>query len=119
MLAVIRLRGELGLHPDVKKTLNMLKLDRQFTLALVEDTPDFRGMIKRAQDYVMWGEVNDKLLKQLSKKLKVHGDQIKYFHMHPPRGGFKAINKQQPHGDLGKAKDIQKWIDKMMPVQSK
>lgn len=119
MLAVVRLRGDVDLSPDVRKTLDLLQLDRQYTVVFLPDKPDFRGMIKKVNDYVMWGETDQKFFKSLSKKLEPEGKQLKFFHMHPPRGGLKSIKRPWPKGNLGKVPEIEKWIEKMLPVQKK
>ena len=117
MLAVIRLRGRIGIKPDIRKTLELLKLDRKFTLALLPDKPDFRGMIKKVNDYVTWGEVSEDFVKKLKKRLKDHGKNFPVFHLHPPRGGFKgSIKKHLPYGELGyRGKEIEKLIERMLP----
>ncbi|HDR53499.1 MAG TPA: hypothetical protein ENN60_02405, partial [archaeon] len=119
MLAIIRLRSGIGVRPKVRKTLELLRLDRQQTLALVPDTPAFRGMVKVVNDYCMWGTVDDGMAEVLAKRLGTPGfmgdQKIRIFHLNPPRGGFKSIKKQRPHGNLGKQPDIKKWIEKMMP----
>ncbi len=120
MLAIIRLRSDIKTRPAVSKTFELLKLSRQMTLVIMPDNPSFRGMVKTVQDYCMWGVVDDKLADELAKKLPVSGEgKLKIFHLHPPRGGFKSIKKQRPHGNLGKQEDITKWIDKMMPEDVK
>jgi len=120
MLAVIRLRGRIGIKPDIRKTLELLKLDRKFTLAIVPDTPDFRGMIKRVNDYVTWGEVSEQVVEKLKKELRNCGKSFPVFHLHPPRGGFKgSIKKHLPYGELGyRGKEIEKLIEKMLPPKA-
>ena len=115
MLAVIRLRGSVGLKPDVRKTFELLKLDRKFTLALLPDKPEFRGMLQRVNDYATWGEVSDSILKELDK-LKNVGKNFPVFHLHPPRGGFKgSIKKHYPYGALGRRENMEELIRKMLP----
>ncbi len=118
-LAVVRIRGKVNLKPDIKKTLELLKLDRQQTLVVVPDTPEFQGMVKIVSNHTMWGRVPDTIVEDLKAKgVKFEGGKaIKWAHLLPPRGGYKSIKKQRPHGNLGKQKDIYSWILKMLPIQ--
>ncbi len=103
MLAVLRIRGRVGVKPDVRKTLELLKLNRKHTLAVVPDTPAFRGMIQKVKDYVTWGEIDEETLELLRQKRKEYkANSIVYFRLAPPKGGFKgSIKKPLPYGELG------------------
>ena len=115
-LAVIRIRGKMKVRHDKKKAMEVLKLDRQQTLAITPNKPEFLGMVRMVNDFVMWGEVPDGIIKTLEDKgVEFSGEnQIKWAHLQPPRGGYKSIKKQQPHGSLGKHDNMVEWIDKMI-----
>ena len=107
----------MNLKPDIKKTMEILKLDRQQTLVVVPDTPEFRGMVQMITNHTMWGLVPDTFVEDLeAQDVKFGGEKsIRWAHLQPPRGGYKSIKKQRPHGSLGKQKDIYSWIKKMIP----
>jgi len=67
-IAVIRIRGKLGITKDIADTLNMLHLFNKYYCAIVENKPDYIGMIKKIMDYVTWGEINKEVLKLLLEK---------------------------------------------------
>jgi len=116
MIGVIRIRGEMNLRPAVRKTLELLGLDRNYTLAVVEESPSFKGMVRTLKDRITWGELSEETLKAL-EKLPAKGDNIKRYHLHPPRGGFKkAIKWPRPKGELGyRGEKINELIKRMMP----
>jgi large subunit ribosomal protein L30 len=62
MFAIIRLRGSVNTKPDIKETLNMLRLNQINHCVVVPDTPNFRGMIQKVKDYVAFGPVNGETL---------------------------------------------------------
>ena len=56
-LAVVRVRGKVGVAREVEDTLRMLRLTRVNHCVLIDDRPTFRGMLQKAKDYITWGEV--------------------------------------------------------------
>ncbi len=68
ILAVIRLRGSPGLKPDEEKTLELLKLHKVNHLVLVPDTPIIRGMLKKIEYVVTYGEIDKETLSLLLER---------------------------------------------------
>jgi large subunit ribosomal protein L30 len=68
MYAVVRLRGELNLRPEIKDTLAMLRLHRINHCVVLRDDPQLKGMILRVKDYVAWGEIDERTLAFLLEK---------------------------------------------------
>ncbi len=116
MLGIIRIRGDVGLRPDVRVTLRLFGLNRNYTMAVVEDNPSFRGMLQTVKDRVVWGELSEETLKAL-EGLQAKGDKVKRYRLHPPRGGFKkTIKRPRPKGELGyRGEEINKLIARMLP----
>ena len=67
MYALVRLRGGVKTRQDIKDTLEMLKLDRINHCVLVPETPNFQGMIRKAKDYIAWGNINSETLALILK----------------------------------------------------
>lgn len=114
-IAVVLIRGLVGVRVDIKDTLFSLNLRKKHACAIVEDTPVTRGMLKKAQDFVTFGEVSEELIKELDTKRKVN-DKGVYF-LAPPVGGFerKGIKKSfTVGGALGERKNMDDLIKKMM-----
>lgn len=67
-IIAVRLRGEAGVSSDVKTTLNMLRLPKKHNAVLIYKKPDALGMLRKAKDYVTWGEANKEVLSMLFQK---------------------------------------------------
>ncbi len=65
MIAVIRIRGRVGVREDIEKTLRLLRLRRKHTCVVLRPTKDIAGMINKVKDYVTWGEIDRETLKEL------------------------------------------------------
>ena len=76
VFAVIRIRGTLNIKPDIKRTLQLLRLTRANHCVLVEENANMKGMLQVAKDYVTWGEVDKDLLSNLIRtRGKLTGDK--------------------------------------------
>lgn len=107
MLAVIRLRGNIGIRKELSDTMKMLGLRRVNTLAILPRTDSIIGMIKKVEDFVAWGELSKELEERLKGK--------KVFRLNPPKKGLRSIKLRYPKGDLGyRGKEIDDLIKRMM-----
>lgn len=116
-IIIVRIRGKIDLHPDVKKTFKELRLNKKFSCVVVEDKPEVIGMIKKIQDYVAYGNAEEKTLKELLEKRGKTGEKDieQVFHLHPPKGGFKKSTKLlYPRGVLGKNEKINELVLRML-----
>ncbi|MEN6329459.1 MAG: 50S ribosomal protein L30 [Methanobacteriaceae archaeon] len=68
MLAAVRVRGRTGIKGDISDTLDMLRLTRINHAVLVPETPSFLGMLRKAKDYITWGEIDQETLEELLEK---------------------------------------------------
>jgi large subunit ribosomal protein L30 len=66
--AVVKMRGIVKTKPDVRRTLELLNLDRTNHCVLVEDNVHYNGMLQKVKDYVAWGAVDGETLSALLKK---------------------------------------------------
>jgi large subunit ribosomal protein L30 len=74
--AAVRVRGQINIKPDIKKTLNLLNLTRVNHCVILEEKPTIKGMLHVAKDYITWGEVEkDILVKLMTKRGKLEGDK--------------------------------------------
>ena len=71
LLGIIRIRGYAGTPWYIQDTLEMLRLRRRFNAMIYEDTPSIRGMLKVAEPYITWGELNEEGLRLLLSRLYV------------------------------------------------
>ena len=63
--AVIRVRGTVNVHPDIKRTLELLQLTRVNHCVLLEENDVYKGMLQIIKDYATWGEVDKETLGKL------------------------------------------------------
>jgi len=96
MYAVVRVRGSAIRNHVILDTLKMLNLFAVNNCILVPDNPSYKGMIKKVENFVTWGEVSKELEKQLTKK---KGD--KTLRLSPPRRGYRSTKQAFPKGALG------------------
>ncbi|MCE7742679.1 MAG: 50S ribosomal protein L30 [Candidatus Heimdallarchaeota archaeon] len=68
LIAVIRLRGTVNVHFKVKENLEMLNVRRANYMTLVPNTSSYLGMLKKAKDFITWGEVNQTALEHVIAK---------------------------------------------------
>lgn len=62
MFAIVRLRGGVNTRPEIKDTLEMLRINRVNHCVVVKEDPHYRGMIQMVKDYVAWGKIDDETL---------------------------------------------------------
>ncbi len=75
-IAIIRIKGKIGLRKEVKDTLNMLRLFNKHTCIVIDNKPTYIGMLKKIKDTVTWGEINQETFQQLlSRRGKIVGNK--------------------------------------------
>lgn len=67
-LAVVRVRGTSDISGEIEETLRMLHLTRNCHATLVDDRPSYLGMLRKARNYLTWGEVSKESVKLLLEK---------------------------------------------------
>jgi large subunit ribosomal protein L30 len=74
--AVVRVRGTVNIKPDIKRTMQLLRLTRANHCVLIEENVVHKGMLQIVKDYTTWGEINKETLsKLLSARGKLVGDK--------------------------------------------
>jgi len=67
-LAVVRVRGVSDIFREINETMTMLHLERNCHATLVDNRPAYLGMLRKAQNYLTWGEISKETLAFLLKK---------------------------------------------------
>jgi large subunit ribosomal protein L30 len=122
MLAIIRIKGDVGLKKPIRETLERLRLRRKYVCVIFEKKEENIGMIKKVKDYVAFGEINKetlikliekrgqlidktkkidhkKIMEEFEKGKKLEDLNLKsFFRLHPPRGGIES----KKHFGVGK-----------------
>ena len=65
--AAIRVRGHSGVRGDIEDTMRMLRLTRANHCVVLPETPEIKGMLMKAKDYITWGEVSEETLARMIK----------------------------------------------------
>lgn len=83
-IAVVRIRGTVDTGYNVKRTMELLRLNRNNHCVIIDDRPTFTGMLQHAKDFITWGEVNEEAVKKLIEKrgrlagnLRIDNDYVK------------------------------------------
>jgi large subunit ribosomal protein L30 len=141
-LAVVRIRGVRKIAPRIRKTLELLRLERPNHCVLLENTPQNMGMLEHAKDYVAYGPVEEgTILGLLSKKgrkgskllrLTMKEEDLKkaakeifggkktaeianpVFRLRPPSRGYRNIKLAYPSGELGKREAMDSLLRRMI-----
>ncbi len=93
LIAIVRVRGRVGIDGGISDTLDMLKLHRHNYCTIQKTTPSIVGMIRKVKDYITWGEIDDKVLQELIEKRSEPNPEDKsrtksFFRLNPPRKGY-------------------------------
>ena len=76
MYVIVRVKGTIRVIPDIKKTLELLALNHCNHCVLVDETPQMKGMLQKAKDYITWGEIEAPILSKLLKyRGRIEGDK--------------------------------------------
>ncbi len=67
-LAVIRVRGSVDRSMSLKKTLELLRLNRTNHCVIIDDRETYKGMLQKAKDLITWGELDSPTMKELLLK---------------------------------------------------
>jgi large subunit ribosomal protein L30 len=117
-IAIIRVRGTIRSLPSIRKTFEVLKLDRQNYCVVYDKTPSIEGMAVAVKDYATYGTIDEETYSLLVQKLP-EGKEKGFFRLSPPRGGFERKGTKrhfQAGGALGDRKEkIGLLIRRMIP----
>lgn len=142
LIAVVRVRGTVGVRGDIANTMLMLRLDRINHCVIVPKNPNFEGMLHKAKDFITWGEIDRETLEKLiSKRGRFAGDKrvtdLSYakelaqfilsgkpvketgikpvFRLSPPSKGYEPTKALYPKGALGyRGEKINELIKRMI-----
>ncbi len=90
-LAVVRVRGSGDASPEVEKTLEALHLNRNCHITLVDNRPSVLGMLKKARNFVTWGEITkENVLLLLKARGRLVGNR-KIDNDYAQRAGYKNL----------------------------
>ncbi len=76
-IAVIRIRGQIGIRPELKKTMKLLNLHKKNYCSIISSDKNSIAMVKKVKDYVTFGEIDQEtFLKLLEHRGRVAGNKL-------------------------------------------
>ena len=112
MHAIIKLRGSVGIRPEIKYTLELLRLHRVNHCVVAEENAYYKGMIRKVKDYVAWGEISEDMLEELLKNRGrlAGGKRLteSYLQNNTPFESFKELAHGLHSGEV-KMKDLTEY----------
>jgi large subunit ribosomal protein L30 len=93
MIAIIRIKGKVGLDKDINNTFNRLRLRRKYSCVVLKGSEEEIGMIEKLKDFIAYGEIKEDVYKELVKhrgKKQKDGKLKPFFRLHPPRKGIDS-----------------------------
>ena len=67
-IAIIRVRGVTGVQYNIERAMKMLNLHRKNYCVIVDKIPATMGAIKKANNFITYGEIDDETMKLLETK---------------------------------------------------
>jgi len=101
MIAIIRIKGRVGLRNDINETFERLRLRKKYSCVVLKGSKEEIGMIEKVGDFVAYGEISEEVQKELINKRGKKGKEGKlkpFFRLHPPRKGIES----KKHFGVGK-----------------
>lgn len=90
-MVVVRIRGTIRAPREVRETLQMLNLTRNNYAVLIDDRSSFLGMLKRAQNFITWGEVSRETVSTLiEEKGRLRGNK-RLTDEYAQKNGYKSL----------------------------
>lgn len=110
----IRMRGAQGARWKTKSTLFQLHLTRRYHATLLKASPQSRGMLVEASNYLAWGDADSALIEaMLSKRGEVLGGK-RLTAEGLQNGRFKSL--QEFAGALSRGEAVLKDVPGLKPV---
>ena len=67
-IAIVQVRGVVGLSKKIKDTFRILKLPKKHSCVIIDATSSTKGMLIFLKDYITWGEIDQATIKILLEK---------------------------------------------------
>ena len=64
--AVIKVRSNINVNRDIRRTMELLRLNRVNHCIILHETAITKGMLQKIKDYVTWGEVKPEVLARMT-----------------------------------------------------
>ncbi len=76
LLAVVRIRGTVNVPKPAQHTMALLGLHKNCHATLIDDRPSYLGMLRKAQVWLTWGEIDlETLIELLRRRGRLKGNK--------------------------------------------
>ncbi len=76
VVLAIRVRGQVGVRPQIEDTLGKLLLGKLHQARILKLSSSLEGMVTKAKDYITWGEIDEETASLLlSKRGRLPGNK--------------------------------------------
>lgn len=96
-IAIVQIRGTVKTHPDVRKTLELLRLKQKHACVVVDDNEVVRGMLKKIKDYTTYGTIEEDVY---VKMLDSRGECVGKGNLKDNKVDSKKLAKEYFSGDI-------------------
>ncbi len=115
MIAAVRVRGDIDASQNISRTLYDLQLRKKNQCVLLEENDAMRGMLRKAKDYIAYGDVDDETIEKLEERKGSKVEAGDVIDLAPPSKGFRDTRKQVGQGgSLGKRGDMNHLVQRMV-----
>ncbi|MGC8571732.1 MAG: uL30 family ribosomal protein [Candidatus Micrarchaeia archaeon] len=131
LVIAVRVRGRVNVRESIAETMDRLNLKRVNNCILLKVNDAYYGMLKKCENYITYGEVDENTLAKLFEKYKLNVDpkgvinnkiNIKElkdkmpFRLHPPKHGYRNVKVHyKVGGSVGyMGADINKLVNRML-----
>lgn len=91
-IVAIRIRGDVGIRPEFKKTLRLMHLPKRNHSTIISNTSSNIGALQKVKDYITWGEATSETVHLLLRKRgKIIGDEDLTDHYVSEKLGYKSF----------------------------
>ncbi|MCL5675415.1 MAG: uL30 family ribosomal protein [Candidatus Marsarchaeota archaeon] len=108
LIAIVRVRGRVGVRRNITETLNRMNLKRVNNMVLLYGSKSNLGMLNKCNNFITYGEANEETLEKLFSKrgIKISKEDLNALatgkksmkevtgevplRMHPPRHGYEG-----------------------------
>lgn len=116
LVAIVRIRGKVKISYHIEETLMRLRLNHVNHCTIIKFDDSYKGMIKKVQNHVAYGEVSNEMFEKLITKHMPGADPKEFLagnklkemkeamplKLHPPRHGYKStLTSYNQGGSLG------------------
>jgi large subunit ribosomal protein L30 len=93
-IAVVRIRGLIGVKHDIKRTLNKLMLYKKNYCVVIPNNKSYSGMVQKIKDYVTWGDIDEIIYDELLEK-RAEDFKGKFFANEETRSGVAHVKNRK------------------------